>query len=143
MSYTFQKEVFDMERTFVMIKPDGVARGLIGRIVSRFEDKGFVIEKATLMTLSEEQAKVHYAHLQAKPFFGEILEYITSGPVFAMIVSGNQAVKNARSLIGSTNPVEALAGTIRGDFATIVDYNIIHGSDSIDNAEIEIKRFFG
>lgn len=132
-----------MERTFVMIKPDGVRRKLMGKIVSRFEDKGFEIIEAKLMTLSEEKAAEHYAHLSHKPFFGEIIEYITSGPVFAMILEGHEAVKNARTLIGFTNPIEAQAGTIRGDFATIVDYNVIHGSDSVENAEIEIKRFFG
>jgi len=132
-----------MERTFVMVKPDGVKRKLVGKIVSRFEDKGFDIVEAKLMTLSEEKAAEHYSHLSHKPFFGEIIEYITSGPVFAMILEGHEAVKNARTLIGFTNPIEAQAGTIRGDFATIVDYNVVHGSDSVENAEIEIKRFFG
>jgi len=132
-----------MERTFVMIKPDGVARGLIGRIVSRIEDKGFTIAEARLMQLTDEQASVHYGHLKEKPFFGELVDFITSGPVFAMILEGNKAIANARSLIGSTNPVEAAAGTIRGDFGMIVDSNVVHGSDSVENAEIEIERFFG
>lgn len=132
-----------MERTFVMIKPDGVARGLIGRIVTRFEEKGFVIAEAKLMQLSDEQAATHYAHLKEKPFFGELVEFITSGPVFAMILEGNKAIANARSLIGATNPVEATAGSIRGDYGMIVDSNIVHGSDSVENAEIEIERFFG
>lgn len=126
-----------------MIKPDGVARGLIGRIVTRFEEKGFVIAEAKLMRLTEDQAGVHYAHLKEKPFFGELVEYITSGPVFAMILEGHEAVKNARTLIGFTNPIEAHAGTIRGDYALLVDSNVIHGSDSVENAEIEINRFFG
>ncbi|WP_246563556.1 nucleoside-diphosphate kinase [Paenibacillus montaniterrae] len=132
-----------MERTFVMIKPDGVRRGLIGKIVTRFEEKGFKIAEARLMTIDEQLASVHYAHLQSKPFFGELVEYITSGPVFAMILEGHEAVRNARTLIGFTNPIEATAGTIRGDYALIVDYNVIHGSDSVENAEIEIERFFG
>lgn len=132
-----------MEKTFVMIKPDGVARGLIGRIVNRFEEKGFVIVQAQLLYLSAEQAGVHYAHLNTKPFFGELVDYITSGPVFAMILEGHEAVQNARTLIGFTNPIEAQAGTIRGDYALIVDSNVIHGSDSVENAEIEIQRFFG
>lgn len=132
-----------MEKTFVMIKPDGVARGLIGRIVTRFEEKGFIIAEAQLMHLSEEKAGEHYAHLSSKPFFGELVEYITSGPVFAMILEGHEAVRNARTLIGFTNPIEAQAGTIRGDYALIVDSNVIHGSDSVENAEIEIQRFFG
>ena len=131
-----------MERTFVMIKPDGVQRKLIGRIVSRFEDKGFNIVEAKLMQINAETAAEHYSHLSHKPFFGELVEYITSGPVFAMILEGHEAVKNARTLIGFTNPLDAQAGTIRGDYATIVDYNVIHGSDSVENAEIEIKRFF-
>ncbi len=132
-----------MERTFVMIKPDGVARGLIGRIVTRFEEKGFVIAEAKLMQLTEEQAAVHYGHLREKPFFGELVDFITSGPVFAMILEGNKAIANARSLIGATNPVEATAGSIRGDYGMIVDSNVVHGSDSVENAEIEIERFFG
>lgn len=132
-----------MERTFVMIKPDGVKRGLIGKIVTRFEEKGFNIAEAKLMTIDEQLASVHYSHLQHKPFFGELVEYITSGPVFAMILEGHEAVRNARTLIGFTNPIEANAGTIRGDYALIVDYNVIHGSDSVENAEIEIARFFG
>lgn len=136
-------EGLPMERTFVMIKPDGVKRKLIGKIVSRFEEKGFEIVEAKLMTLSEETAKEHYSHLSHKPFFGEIIDYITSGPVFAMILEGHEAVKNARTLIGFTNPIEAQAGTIRGDYATIVDYNVIHGADSVENAQNEIKRFFG
>lgn len=132
-----------MERTFVMIKPDGVARGLIGRIVTRFEEKGFVIAEAKLMQLTNEQAAVHYEHLREKPFFGELVDFITSGPIFAMILEGNKAIANARSLIGATNPVEATAGSIRGDYGMIVDSNVVHGSDSVENAEIEIERFFG
>jgi nucleoside-diphosphate kinase len=132
-----------MERTFVMIKPDGVKRGLIGKIVARFEEKGFRIVEAKLMNIDEQLASVHYGHLQSKPFFGELVEYITSGPVFAIILEGHEAVRNARTLIGFTNPIEASAGTIRGDYALIVDYNVIHGSDSVENAEIEIARFFG
>lgn len=132
-----------MDRTFVMVKPDGVARGLIGRIVARFEEKGFKIAEARLMQLSNEQASEHYGHLRSKPFFGELVEFITSGPVFAMILEGKDAVKNARLLIGATNPSEALSGTIRGDYAIDVASNIVHGSDSDENAEVEIKRFFG
>lgn len=132
-----------MERTFVMVKPDGVARGLIGQILSRFEGKGFTLVKGELMQLSREKAEVHYAHLSAKPFFGELVDFIVSGPVFAMVLEGKHAIKNARLLIGATNPTEAGAGTIRGDYAMEVDANIVHGSDSAENAEIEIERFFG
>lgn len=131
-----------MSKTFVMVKPDGVAKGLIGRIVARFEEKGFVLEQAKLMTISSELAGRHYAHLREKPFFGELVDFITSGPVFAMELSAHEAVKNARSIIGATNPIEAAAGTIRGDFATDVASNIVHGADSDESAEHEIKLFF-
>lgn len=132
-----------MEKTFVMVKPDGVKRGLIGAIVARFENKGFTLVKGELMQLSREKAEVHYGHLRAKPFFGELVDFITSGPVFAMVLEGKDAIKNSRLLIGATNPSEAGAGTIRGDFALDVEANIVHGSDSAENAEIEIERFFG
>ncbi|MHA7964562.1 nucleoside-diphosphate kinase [Paenibacillus sp. CAU 1782] len=132
-----------MEKTFVMVKPDGVERGLIGAIVARFENKGFKLAKGELMQLSREKAEIHYGHLRAKPFFGELVDFITSGPVFAMVLEGKDAIKNARLLIGATNPSEAGAGTIRGDFALDVEANIVHGSDSAENAEIEIERFFG
>lgn len=131
-----------MNKTFVMVKPDGVARGLVGRIVARFEEKGFKLAQAQLMQLSRQQAEVHYQHLNEKPFFGELVDFITSGPVFAMELHGDNAVKNARSVIGATNPVEAAAGTIRGDYATDVASNIVHGSDSDENAEKELRNFF-
>lgn len=132
-----------MERTFVMVKPDGVARGLVGRIVARFEEKGFRMVKAELMQLSREKAEIHYGHLRSKVFFGELVDFITSGPVFAMVIEGQNAIRNARLLIGATNPTEAGAGTIRGDFAMDVEANIVHGSDSVESAEVEIERFFG
>lgn len=131
-----------MDRTFVMVKPDGYARGLVGRIVARFEEKGFKLADAKVMQLSREHAERHYEHLKAKPFFGELVDFIVSGPVFAMVWEGKDAIKNARALIGATNPSEALAGTIRGDFALDVASNIIHGSDSDESAEREIKLFF-
>ncbi|OBZ16017.1 MULTISPECIES: nucleoside-diphosphate kinase [Bacillales] len=131
-----------MDRTFVMVKPDGYARGLVGRIVSRFEEKGFTLIDARVMRLSREHAEEHYEHLRSKVFFDELVDFIVSGPIFAMIWEGNDAIKNARALIGATNPSEALAGTIRGDFALDVASNIIHGSDSAENAEREISRFF-
>ena len=132
-----------MNKTFVMVKPDGVARGLVGRIVARFEEKGFTLARAQLMQVSKETAEQHYGHLNDKPFFGELVDFIISGPVFAMELHGNEAIKNARSIIGATNPVEATAGSIRGDYATDVASNIVHGSDSDENAEREIKLFFG
>lgn len=132
-----------MEKTFVMIKPDGYAKGIVGRVVTRFEEKGFKLVDAKVMHLTREHAEKHYEHLNAKPFFGELVDFIVSGPVFAMVWEGKHAVKNARELIGATDPSEALPGTIRGDFATDVSSNIVHGSDSNENAEREIKLFFG
>ncbi|MDQ1913618.1 nucleoside-diphosphate kinase [Paenibacillus sp. GD4] len=130
------------EKAFIMIKPDGVERGLIGEIVTRFEKKGLRPVRAELMNISKETAETHYGHLRAKPFFGELVDYITSGPVFAMIVEGKGAVQNSRALIGATNPAEAAPGTIRGDYGLDVAFNIIHGSDSQDNASREIQLFF-
>ncbi|GKU78854.1 nucleoside-diphosphate kinase [Paenibacillus sp. L3-i20] len=130
------------ERAFVMIKPDGVERGLIGEIVSRFEKKGLRLVRAELTSIPKEKAEIHYEHLKSKPFFDELVEYITSGCVFSMIIEGTAAVQNVRSLIGPTNPAEAPPGTIRGDFGLDVAQNIIHGSDSVDNAIREIKLFF-
>ncbi|OUS71940.1 nucleoside-diphosphate kinase [Paenibacillus sp. MY03] len=131
-----------MDRTFVMVKPDGVARGLTGHIVSRFEEKGFKLAAAKLMQLDRMVAEEHYDHLRSKVFFDELVDFITSGPVFAMVLEGKDAVKNARSLIGATNPSDALPGTIRGDYAIDVASNIVHGSDSEDNAEREINLYF-
>ncbi|MOA17571.1 Nucleoside diphosphate kinase [compost metagenome] len=125
-----------------MVKPDGYARGLVGRIVARFEDKGFKLVDAKVMQLTREHAGEHYGHLRSKPFFDELVDYIVSGPVFAMIWEGEDAIKNARTLIGATKPSEALSGTIRGDFATSVESNIVHGSDSEESAEREINLFF-
>lgn len=131
-----------MDRTFVMVKPDGVARGLTGHIVSRFEAKGFRLTDAKLMQLDRMVAEEHYDHLRTKAFFGELVDFITSGPVFAMVLEGKDAVKNARSIIGATNPTEASPGTIRGDYAIDVASNIIHGSDTEANAEREINLYF-
>lgn len=130
------------EKAFVMIKPDGVERGLIGDIVNRFEKKGLKLVRAELKSIEREIAETHYGHLRHKPFFEELVEYITSGPVFAMILEGTGAVQNSRSLIGPTNPAEAPPGTIRGDYGLDVAANIIHGSDSADNASREIALFF-
>ncbi|KRE49541.1 nucleoside-diphosphate kinase [Paenibacillus sp. Soil522] len=132
-----------MEQTFIMIKPDGVNRGLIGDIVLRFERKGFTLRDAKLMVVSREKAETHYSDLKEKPFFGELVDFISAGPVFAMVWEGKNAVKQSRSIIGATNPADAALGTIRGDFATDVASNIIHGSDSIESAEREINLFFG
>ena len=131
------------ERTFVMLKPDCIKRGLVGEVISRIERKGYRIVNAKMMWLDEDLLRVHYAHLADKPFFPEILSYMMSGPVLAMIVEGKNVVVGVRILMGATKFEEAAAGTIRGDFAMSTSENIIHGSDSPENAEAEIKRFFG
>lgn len=132
-----------MERTYVMLKPDAVKRRLVGEIISRIEKKGYNIVEMKTMYLNEALLKEHYAHLADKPFFPEIVQFMTSGPVIGMIVEGNDAVAGIRRLMGPTNWQEASPGTIRGDFANNMTENLIHGSDSVENAEIEIKRFFG
>ena len=132
-----------IEHTFVMVKPDGVARGLVGEVVSRFERKGLTLEKMRMLTISEEMAGRHYAEHSEKPFFGELVDFITSGPVVAMEWSGEDAVVVARTLMGTTNPVEASPGTIRGDFGLVITNNIVHGSDSPARAERELGIFFG
>ena len=132
-----------MERTYIMLKPDCVRRGLMGEVIARIERKGFAITEVKMMQLDEAILREHYAHLTEKPFFSELVEYMTSGPVLGMIVEGDNVVKGMRILMGATKYEEAAAGTIRGDFATSTTENIIHGSDSPENAEIEIARFFG
>lgn len=131
-----------MERTFLMIKPDGVQRNLIGQIVERLENKGFKIVGAKLMQVSDDLAKTHYGEHSEKPFFGELVDFITSGPVFAMVLEGENIISTARLVVGATNPQEANPGTIRGDFGLTVGKNIIHGSDSPESAEREINLFF-
>ncbi|QHW35223.1 nucleoside-diphosphate kinase [Paenibacillus rhizovicinus] len=132
-----------MEQTFVMVKPDGVRRGLIGPIIARFEQKGFTLAAIELLRIDRLLAEQHYSDLRTKPFFGELVDYLTSGPVCAMVWQGEHAVENARALIGKTNPVEASTGTIRGDFAMDIAGNIVHGSDSAASAAREIGLFFG
>ena len=132
-----------MERTYIMTKPDAYKRGLIGEVISRIENKGYKITDIKMMNLDEEILKEHYAHLADKPFFPEIVEYMTSGPVVGMIVEGPNVVTGMRNIMGPTDGLEAASGTIRGDFAHNKTENIVHGSDSVENAEIEIKRFFG
>lgn len=131
-----------MEKTFLMVKPDGVQRNLIGEIVNRFEKKGFKLVGAKFMIISDELAKQHYGEHEGKPFFKNLVDFITSGPVFAMVWEGEQVIKTARHMIGSTNPLEAENGTIRGDFGMVVHKNIIHGSDSLESAAREISLFF-
>ncbi|SET90172.1 nucleoside-diphosphate kinase [Salinibacillus kushneri] len=131
-----------MEKTFLMIKPDGVQRNLIGEIVTRFEKKGFQLSGAKLMNISNEKAEKHYGEHKDKPFFGELVDFITSGPVFAMVWEGENVIATARQMMGKTNPQEAAPGTIRGDYGLTVGKNIIHGSDSPESAEREIQLFF-
>lgn len=131
-----------MEKTFLMIKPDGVQRNLIGDIVARFEQKGFKLVGAKLMTISTDLAEKHYGEHKERPFFGELVDFITSGPVFAMVWEGENVVSTARTMMGKTNPSEAQPGTIRGDYGINVGKNIIHGSDSLESASREIGLFF-
>lgn len=130
------------ERTYIMLKPDCIKRGLMGKVISRIEKKGYRITDAKMLNLDEKILREHYAHIADKPFFPEIVSYMTSGPVLAMIVEGENAVKGMRILMGATKFEEATAGTIRGDYAFCTTENLIHGSDSVENAEIEINRFF-
>lgn len=131
-----------IQTTFLMVKPDGVKRQLVGDIVDRFERKGFVLKGAKLMQISQELAEKHYAEHAEKPFFGELTDFITSGPVFAMVWEGENVISVARLMMGATNPAESAPGTIRGDYSTTVSHNIIHGSDSLASAEREIGLFF-
>jgi nucleoside-diphosphate kinase len=131
-----------MEKTFLMVKPDGVQRNLIGEIVGRFERKGFQLVGAKLMLISNELAEQHYGEHKERPFFGELVDFITSGPVFAMVWEGENVIAAARQMMGATNPKDSQPGTIRGDFAVTVGKNIIHGSDSATSAEREIALFF-
>ena len=131
-----------MERTFLMVKPDGVQRNLIGEIVGRFEKKGYQLVGAKLMQITPELAGEHYGEHKERPFFGELVDFITSGPVFAMVSEGENVIATSRLLVGATNPKESAPGTIRGDFAVTVGKNIIHGSDSAESAVREIGLFF-
>ena len=130
-------------KTFFMIKPDGVQRNLVGEIISRVEAKGFSITKIKMMTISNELAKEHYGEHKDKPFFNDLVSFITSGPVVAMQVEGENVVLQIRNLMGATNPSESTPGSIRGDLATELDKNVVHGSDSDESAERELELFFG
>ena len=132
----------DTQRTFVMVKPDGVRRGLVAEVIGRFERKGLILQRMRLLTIDDGLAGRHYAEHTEKPFFGELVSFITSGPVVAMEWSGPDAVSIARTLMGPTNPADAPPGTIRGDLGTVITENIVHGSDSLDSAKREIELFF-
>lgn len=131
------------EQTLILIKPDGVARGLMGEVIGRIEAKGYAITRMDLRTLEREKAEEHYAEHTERPFFGELVDFITSGPLVAMQVEGADAIAGMRSIMGATNPIEATPGSIRGDFATEIGENIVHGSDGPESAERELKIFFG
>ncbi|KAI3683175.1 hypothetical protein L1987_83675 [Smallanthus sonchifolius] len=131
-----------MEQTFIMIKPDGVQRGLVGEIIGRFEKKGFSLKGLKLLTVGQAFAEKHYADLSSKPFFNGLVEYIISGPVVAMVWEGKNVVTTGRKIIGATNPAESAPGTIRGDFAIDIGRNVIHGSDAVESAKKEIGLWF-
>lgn len=131
-----------MERTYLMVKPDGVQRGLVGQIISRFEQRGYKIVGLKMMQIPREVAEKHYGEHAGKPFFTGLVDFITSGPVVAMVVEGKDVVATAREMMGATNPLKAAAGTIRATFGVDVGRNIIHGSDSLASAEREIGIFF-
>ena len=132
-----------MQKTLILIKPDAFARGLTGEIVARFERKGLRIAAMKHMRVDDDLARRHYAEHEGKPFFGELVEFIISGPIVAMVLEGEEAVRAARQVIGATNPLEAAPGSIRGDFAIAVGQNMVHGSDSPESGEREAALFFG
>ncbi len=132
-----------MSRTLILIKPDAFERGLTGEIIARFERKGMRLIAMKLMQASEQIAHRHYAEHAEKPFFAELVQFITRGPLVAVVLEGNDAVAAARQLIGATNPLEASPGSIRGDHATEITYNLVHGSDSEESARREIETWFG
>jgi nucleoside-diphosphate kinase len=132
-----------MERTLILVKPDAFARSLSGEIIARFERKGLRIVALRHMTVTRELAEQHYEEHAERQFFGELVDFITSGPIVAMVLEGHDAVKAARQVIGATNPLEAAPGSIRGDFATETGQNMVHGSDSPESAARESSLFFG
>jgi nucleoside-diphosphate kinase len=131
-----------VDRTLILVKPDAFARGLTGEIIARFENKGLKIVALQHMTVTEDLAKQHYAEHDGKPFFGELVEFITSGPIVAMVLEGEEAIRAARQVIGATNPLEAAPGSIRGDYAIAVGQNMVHGSDSPESGRREAALFF-
>ena len=132
-----------MEKTLVLVKPDGVQRGLVGKIISRLENKGFRLAALKLMNVSRKLAEEHYGEHVDKPFFGNLVRFITSSPIVAMAIEGENAVQVVRTTVGLTNPQEAAPGTIRGDFGLTIGMNLIHGSDSGESAVRELDLFFG
>jgi len=131
-----------VQRTLILVKPDAFARNLTGEIILRFERKGLTLVALRLLTMERELAERHYAEHDGKPFFGELVDFITSGPLVAMVLEGEEAIRAARQVIGATNPLEATTGSIRGDFAVQTGQNMVHGSDSPESAAREIGLFF-
>ena len=131
-----------MEETLVLIKPDGVKRQICGEILTRYERKGLIIKAMKLLQTPKELAQEHYAEHKDKPFFGELVDFITSGPVLAFVLAGKNAVTSVRAINGATNPVDATPGSIRGDYALTMDSNVVHASDSVDSAAREIHLWF-
>ncbi|WP_301836417.1 nucleoside-diphosphate kinase [uncultured Veillonella sp.] len=131
-----------MEETLVLIKPDGVKRQICGEILTRYERKGLIIKAMKLLQTPKELAEEHYAEHKDKPFFGELVDFITSGPVLAFVLAGKNAVTSVRTINGATNPVDATPGSIRGDYALTMDSNVVHASDSVDSAAREIYLWF-
>jgi nucleoside-diphosphate kinase len=132
-----------VESTFIMVKPDGVARGLVGEVISRLERKGLTLEKIRKLDIDEALARRHYEEHLDKPFFPELLDFITSGPVVAMEWSGDSAISVCRGMMGATDPIQAAPGTIRGDLGLLVTHNIVHGSDGPESAARELEIYFG
>ena len=130
------------QRTFIAVKPDGVKRGLVGEIMKRFETRGFKLIALKMLDVTPEMAKEHYGEHEGKPFYPRLIEYIQSGPIVAMVWKGYDVIAGARQLMGSTKPLEAQVGTIRADFALVKEYNVVHGSDSVESAEREIAIYF-
>jgi nucleoside-diphosphate kinase len=131
-----------VERTLILVKPDAFARNLTGEIIARFERKGLRLVALQLMTMTRELAASHYAEHEGKGFYDELVEFITSGPLVAMVLEGEEAIRAARQVIGATNPLEATTGSIRGDYAVAVGQNMVHGSDAPESAQREVGLFF-
>jgi len=132
-----------VEQTFLMVKPDGVERHLVGEIIRRFESKGFTLAGLKMLTPTQEMAEAHYAVHRGRPFFDSVVGFISSGPVVAMVWEGDNIIELSRKLVGATKPADAAPGTIRGDYANTIEQNLIHGSDSQENAVQEIALWFG
>lgn len=131
-----------MERTLVLVKPSGVARGLVGEVISRIERRGLIVRAARMLIVTRDMAERHYAEHQGKDFYADLVEHITSAPIFAMVVEGPEAVRIVRMMMGATNPLDAAPGTVRGDFGLAVNRNVVHSADSLASADREIAIFF-